>query len=60
MHVGKLHEYDAHGIHNIWVINPRLQQLSVFPSGVLQDVRDGVFQTANGEVSLTCAEIFAA
>lgn len=56
----KLHEYDAHGIPNVGVIDPRLQQLSIFRSGVLQDVHDDAFYTVDREVRLTRSEIFQA
>jgi Uma2 family endonuclease len=54
----KLHEYEAHGIPNIWVIDPRLRQLSVFRSGALLGINADAICTAGDEVVLTRAAIF--
>lgn len=54
----KLSEYEAHGVPNIWVIDPRLQRLSKFQAGSLQILIESDFTTADGTVVLTRAEIF--
>ena len=54
----KLHEYDAHGTPNIWVIDPRLHQISAYRAGVLQEISGDTLLTARDEVALTRAEIF--
>ncbi|MFN0105761.1 MAG: Uma2 family endonuclease [Bryobacteraceae bacterium] len=54
----KLHEYEAHGIPNIWVIGPRLQQMSVFHSGTLEGITGDALRSSQAEVELTRAEIF--
>lgn len=55
----KLAEYDALGVENIWVIDPRLRQLSVYRAGVLQQVVDAELRTADGEAGLARDEVFA-
>mgnify|MGYP000098691497 CR=1 FL=1 len=54
----KLHEYDAHGTEIIWVIDPRLHQISAYHAGVLQEISGDTLLTARDEVALTRAEIF--
>jgi Uma2 family endonuclease len=51
--------YDALGLENIWVIDPRLRQLSVYRAGVLQQVPDAELRTADGEAGLARDEVFA-
>ena len=54
----KLHEYDAHGIPNIWVIDPRLRQIFAFHTGALREINADSLLTAKEEIALTRAEIF--
>jgi Uma2 family endonuclease len=54
----KLAEYATAGVQHIWLIDPRLRQLSVFSAGALVLV-DG-FRTDDSVVELTPAEIFQA
>ena len=54
----KLHEYDAYGTPNIWVIDPRLRQISAFHAGVLKEISGDTLFTARKEIALTRAEIF--
>jgi Uma2 family endonuclease len=55
----KLAEYDALGVENIWVVDPRLRQLLIYRAGALQHVADAELRTADGEAGLTRDEIFA-
>jgi len=54
----KLEEYAAKGVPNIWVIDPRLQKLSIYKSGDLHEIRDDVIATSEPRLELTRAEIF--
>jgi Uma2 family endonuclease len=54
----KLEEYDAKGIPNIWLIDPRLRKISVYARGILTELRDDIVATANPHLELTRAEIF--
>src|SRR5262249_49722571 len=55
----KFQEYQAKGVANIWVIDPRLRTMSVYSSGALNEVRGDRIVTA-GEplLELTREEIF--
>lgn len=39
--IEKLLEYEANGVPNIWHIDPRLEQISIFRNGSLILVHDG-------------------
>ncbi|MDX1981213.1 MAG: Uma2 family endonuclease [Bryobacteraceae bacterium] len=54
----KLAEYEAKGVPNIWVIDPRLEQIFVFRSGSLALIQDDILRTADAAVELRRAEIF--
>lgn len=54
----KLEEYDTKGVPNIWVIDPRLQTISVYSAGVLQEIRGDVIATTDRRLELTRDEIF--
>ncbi|MEO8657007.1 MAG: Uma2 family endonuclease [Bryobacteraceae bacterium] len=58
--VEKLTEYEAKGIRNIWVIDPRLQLVSVFTKGALVPVQGDSVRAEQLDVELTRAEIFQA
>lgn len=51
----KLAEYEAAGVAHIWLIDPRLELMSVYSNGTLSRV--SVFQA--GEIELTRDETFA-
>ncbi len=53
----KLAEYEALGVPNIWVIDPRLQQIAVFEEGALRRVEGEVVRTVCGEVELRRGEV---
>ena len=53
----KLEEYAAKGVPNIWLIDPRLQQMSAYHDGNLTLVRGDRLSTADG-IELTREEIF--
>ena len=55
----KLEEYNHKGMPNIWVIDPRLQTMSVYSTGDLQEIRGEVITTAgDARLELTRSEIF--
>lgn len=54
----KLEEYDQKGVSNIWVIDPRLQKISVYSNGDLHEERQDVIATADPRLELTREEIF--
>jgi Uma2 family endonuclease len=54
----KFAEYATAGVRHIWLIDPRLRQLSVFSAGDL--VRVDVLRTDDPAVELTADEIFQA
>jgi Uma2 family endonuclease len=53
----KLEEYAAKGVPNIWLIDPRLQRISVYAAGNLELVKDDRISTSDG-IELTRDEIF--
>jgi Uma2 family endonuclease len=54
----KLEEYATKGVPNIWVIDPRLQTISIYSAGILQEIRGEVIATNEPRLELTRAEIF--
>lgn len=56
----KLREYDRKGVPNIWLIDPRLQLMSVYRDAVLQEVAGDTIATGDQRVSLTRNEVFTA
>lgn len=54
----KLEEYDQKGVPNIWMIDPRLQKISVYSNGVLREVRGDVIATGDPRLEITRAEVF--
>jgi Uma2 family endonuclease len=53
----KLEEYAAKGVPNIWLIDPRLQRVSVYAGGNLELVKGDATSTSDG-IELTRDEIF--
>jgi Uma2 family endonuclease len=53
----KLEEYATKGVPNIWLIDPRLQRISVYAAGNLELVKGAVISTSDG-IELTRGEIF--
>jgi Uma2 family endonuclease len=53
----KLEEYAAKGVPNIWLIDPRLQRISVYAGGNLELVKGDAVSTSDG-IELTRDEIF--
>jgi Uma2 family endonuclease len=53
----KLEEYAAKGVPNIWLIDPRLQRVSVYGGGNLELVKGAATSTSDG-IELTRDEIF--
>jgi Uma2 family endonuclease len=53
----KLEEYAAKGVPNIWLIDPRLQRISVYTAGNLELVKGDRISTSDG-IELTRDEIF--
>jgi len=58
--VEKLTEYEAKGIRNIWLIDPRLELVSVFKQGALVPVQGDSVRAEQPDIELTRAEIFEA
>ena len=54
----KLEEYDQKGIPHTWLIDPRLQKVSLYSSGTLNEVRNPVLATADPRLELSREEIF--
>ena len=54
----KLDEYERKGVPNIWLIDPRLQKISVYSNGSLREIRDDIVSTSDGQIELTRQEIF--
>jgi len=57
--IEKLKEYAGKGVEKIWLIDPRLQLLSVYRSPALVEVEGEAIATADGSVELLRSEIFA-
>jgi Uma2 family endonuclease len=55
----KLKEYDAKGVPNIWLIDPRLQSIWVYRPPALIEIEADTIATRDGSVELSRAEIFA-
>jgi Uma2 family endonuclease len=53
----KLEEYAAKGVPNIWLIDPRLQRISLYAAGNLALVKGAAISTSDG-IELTRDEIF--
>ena len=59
MMMEKLEEYDRKGVPNIWLIDPRLRKMSVYSSGVLNEVHgDRIATTGDPCLELSRDEIF--
>ena len=54
----KLEEYAQKGVPNIWLIDPRLQTMSVYSQGALREIRSDVIATGDPRLELTREEIF--
>ena len=56
----RLGEYEALGIPNIWVVDPRLRQMFEYRGGSLLEISGEAIRTSGTpEIELTRAEIFA-
>ena len=56
--IEKLKEYAAMGVPNIWVFDPRLEQMFVFEGNALREIEGDTISTVDGSIELTRAEIF--
>ena len=54
----KLEESERKGVPNIWLIDPRLQKMSVYSNGDLHEICDDVISTRDGQIAITREEIF--
>jgi len=54
----KVAEYQAKRVPNIWIIDPRLELLSVYRDGTLFQVQADRIATNDSAIELTRAEIF--
>lgn len=57
--IEKLKEYANKGVQNIWLIDPRLQLLSVYRPPALVEVETEIISTTDHSVELSRNEIFA-
>jgi|SRR5579872_2080865 len=57
MMLEKLEEYAAQGVPHIWLIDPRLQRISIYDGGNLKVVKGDTISTSEG-IELTRDEIF--
>jgi len=57
--IAKLKEYAAQGVPNIWLIDPRLQLMSVYRPPALVEIEGDTISTADSSIELSRAEIFA-
>jgi Uma2 family endonuclease len=57
--MGKLQEYAALGVPNIWLIDPRMKLISVYRPPALVEIAGDTIAVADGSVELSRAEIFA-
>jgi Uma2 family endonuclease len=56
--IEKLKEYAAMGVPNIWVFDPRLEQMFAFERNTLREIEGDTISTVDGSIELTRAEIF--
>jgi Uma2 family endonuclease len=54
----KLEEYDRKGVANIWVLDPRLQKMSVYADAKLVEIHGNIIATDDPRIELTRQEIF--
>ena len=57
--IGKLQEYAALGVPNIWLIDPRMKSMWVYRPPALVEIEGDTIAVADGSVELSRAEIFA-
>ena len=57
--IGKLQEYAAKGVPNIWLIDPRMKSMWVYRPPALVEIEGDTIAVADGSVELSRAEIFA-
>jgi Uma2 family endonuclease len=57
--IAKLKEYDAKGVPNIWLVDPRLQLMWTYRPPALIEIEGDTIATADGSVELSRGEIFA-
>jgi Uma2 family endonuclease len=55
----KLNEYAGKVVQNIWLIDPRLQRMSVYRTPALVEIEGEIISTLDGSIELSRAEIFA-
>jgi Uma2 family endonuclease len=57
--IEKLREYANQGVPNIWLVDPRLQLMSIYRPPALVEIEGETIATADHSVELSRAEIFA-
>jgi len=57
--IGKLKEYAAKGVPNIWLIDPRARLMWVYQPPALVEIESETIAAADGSIELSRAEIFA-
>ena len=58
--IGKLKEYGAKGVPNIWLVDPRLQLMWTYRPPTLAEIEGESIATVDGSVELSRSDIFAA
>ena len=56
--IEKLKEYEAMGVPNIWVFDPRLREMFTFHANALTEVAGDVIATVEPRIELTREEVF--
>jgi Uma2 family endonuclease len=57
--IAKLKEYAAQGVPNIWLIDPRLQLMSVYRPPALIEIEGDTIASTDNTIELSRTEIFA-
>jgi Uma2 family endonuclease len=57
--IGRLKEYSTQGVPNIWLIDPRSQQMWVYQPPALVEIESDAIATTDSSIELSRAEIFA-
>jgi Uma2 family endonuclease len=58
--IGKLKEYAAKGVANIWLVDPRLESMWAYRAPALVEIEGESITSVDGSVELSRSEIFAA
>jgi Uma2 family endonuclease len=56
----KIDDYLAFGVSYVWVINPHARRGYIHTAEGSREAKDGVLRTANPDIAIPLAEVFAA